>query len=52
MGPESDALAVKVQYGRVHGLNGSRVVDASILPDCQCDKMNGVSRMPSALSRT
>jgi choline dehydrogenase-like flavoprotein len=34
MGPEADALAVVDQYGRVHGLTGLRVVDASILPDC------------------
>jgi hypothetical protein len=40
------------QYGCVQGLTGMLVVDASILPDCQCAKMNGVSRMPSALSRT
>ena len=34
MGPSSDPLAVVDQYGRVHGLNGLRVVDASIMPDC------------------
>ena len=34
MGPESDPLAVVDQYGRVHGLSGLRVVDASIMPDC------------------
>ena len=34
MGPASDPMAVVDQYGRVHGLDGLRVVDASIMPDC------------------
>ena len=34
MGPASDPLAVVDQYCRVHGLEGLRVVDASIMPDC------------------
>ena len=34
MGPSSDPMAVVDQYGRVHGLTGLRVVDASIMPDC------------------
>ena len=34
MGPDSDPMAVVDQYGRVHGLEGIRVVDASIMPDC------------------
>lgn len=33
MGPESDSMAVVNQYGWVHGLQGLRVVDASIMPD-------------------
>jgi choline dehydrogenase len=33
MGPASDAMAVVDQYARVHGLQGLRVVDASIMPD-------------------
>ena len=32
MGPASDGMAVVDQYGRVHGLEGLRVVDASIMP--------------------
>ena len=34
MGPASDDMAVVDQYGHVHGLDGLRVVDASIMPDC------------------
>ncbi len=34
MGPASDPMAVVDQHGRVHGLEGLRVVDASIMPDC------------------
>jgi choline dehydrogenase len=34
MGPESDPMAVVSQYGKVHGMEGIRVVDASIMPDC------------------
>ena len=34
MGPESDPTAVVDQQGRVHGLEGLRVADASIMPDC------------------
>ncbi len=33
MGPASDPMAVVDQYGRVHGLDGIRVVDASLMPD-------------------
>ena len=33
MGPSSDPEAVVDQRGRVHGLEGLRVVDASIMPD-------------------
>ncbi len=34
MGPDSDPLAVVDQYGRVRGLEGLRIVDASIMPNC------------------
>ena len=34
MGPASDPMAVADQSGRVHGIQGLRVVDASIMPDC------------------
>ena len=34
MGPASDPMAVVGQNGRVHGIAGLRVVDASIMPDC------------------
>ena len=33
MGPPGDALAVVDQYGKVRGLEGLRIVDASIMPD-------------------
>ena len=32
MGPSSDGMAVVDQYGLVHGLQGLRVADASIIP--------------------
>ena len=34
MGPVSDPLAVVSQTGQVHGIDGLRVADASIMPDC------------------
>ena len=33
MGPSTDPMAVVDQYCRVHGLEGLRVIDASIMPD-------------------
>jgi choline dehydrogenase len=34
MGPVTDPMAVVDQFGKVHGLQGIRVVDASVMPDC------------------
>lgn len=34
MGPASDPMAVVDQYGKVHGLDGLRVIEASVMPDC------------------
>ena len=34
MGSASDPMAVVDQYCRVHGMEGLRVVDASVMPDC------------------
>ena len=34
MGPASDPMAVVDQFGKLHGLEGLRVGDASIMPDC------------------
>ena len=33
MGPSNDPLAVVDQYGKVYGVDGLRVIDASIMPD-------------------
>ena len=33
MGPGTDPMAVVDQYGKVHGLEGVRIVDASIMPN-------------------
>ena len=33
MGPSNDPLAVVDQYRSVYGIDGLRVVDASIMPD-------------------
>ena len=34
MGPASDPMAVVDQFGKFHGIDALRVVDASIMPDC------------------
>ena len=40
MGPASDELAVVDQAGRVRGVEGLRVADASIVPDCTRPNIN------------
>jgi len=45
MGPSSDAMAVVNQYCCVHGLEGLRVVDASIMPDIIRANTNATSVM-------
>ena len=34
MGPDADGMAVVDQYAKVRGVEGLRVADASIMPDC------------------
>ena len=34
MGLLSDSTSVVDQYGKVHGIEGLRIVDASLMPDC------------------
>ena len=45
MGPASDEMAVVDQDGSVHGLEGLRVVDASIMPDCVRANINVTTMM-------
>ena len=45
MGPASDPMAVVDQYGRVHGLDRLRVVDASIMPDVVRANTNATTLM-------
>ncbi len=45
MGPDSDRMAVVDQRGRVYGLEGLRVADASIMPDCIRANTNATSIM-------
>ncbi|MNV84416.1 Oxygen-dependent choline dehydrogenase [compost metagenome] len=40
MGATSDPMAVVDGYGRVHGLEGLRVIDASIMPDIVTGNLN------------
>ena len=45
MGPSSDPMAVVDQYGRVRGLEGLRVADASIMPDVVRANTNATTTM-------
>ena len=45
MGPASDAMAVVDQYCRVHGLEGLRVIDASVMPDITRANTNATTIM-------
>ena len=45
MGPASDRMAVVDQRGRVYGIEGLRVADASIMPDCIRANTNATSIM-------
>jgi choline dehydrogenase len=45
MGPPGDPLAVVSQTGRVHGVDGLRVADASIMPDCVRANTNATTMM-------
>ena len=45
MGPASDPMAVVDQYCRVHGLEGLRVVDTSVMPDVTRANTNATAIM-------
>ena len=45
MGPASDPLAVVDQHGRVHGIHGLRIADASVMPDCPRANTNVTTMM-------
>jgi choline dehydrogenase len=45
MGPASDPAAVVDPFGRVHGLEGIRVADASIMPECVRANTNATTMM-------
>ena len=40
MGAKTDKMAVTDNEGRVHGIDGLRVVDASIFPIVPCANLN------------
>ena len=43
MGPGDDTMAVVDQYARMHGIEGLRVADASVMPDCIRANTNATS---------
>lgn len=45
MGPANDPLAVADQWGRVHGIEGLRIVDASLMPDSVRANINATVMM-------
>jgi choline dehydrogenase len=45
MGPAADPLAVVDQRGRVHGIEGLRVADCSVMPDCVRANTNATAMM-------
>ncbi len=45
MGPPADPLAVADQSGRVHGIDGLRIVDASLMPDSVRANINATVMM-------
>ena len=45
MGPDTDPLAVVDQHARARGVEGLRVADASIMPDCVRANTNATSMM-------
>ena len=45
MGPDSDSMAVLDQYCHVRGVDGLRVVDVSVLPDCVRANTNATTIM-------
>jgi choline dehydrogenase len=45
MGPPSDPTAVVDNAGRVYGVDGLRVIDASIMPDCPSVNLNATVMM-------
>ena len=45
MGKETDEMAVVDKFGKVHGIEGLRIVDCSIMPDCVRANTNATAIM-------